>query len=576
MKKTITTNIAGTIFNIEVDAYEKLDHYILSIKEHFKDFADKDEIVADIEARIAEQFAAREANNIINVVQVEELVKSMGNVNQFEDTNDTSGSSDEHTKSSTTSKDGSRKTTHRKLYRDTDNKIIAGVASGLAAYFGTDPVVMRLIFIVLLFVLNGGALILYLILAIAIPKATTATEKMQMRGEPVNLSSLEKNIRDNVNVLKDKTHMKDGFRGFIEKAGDIFSTVFSGITRIFGRLLGLVLVAGSAIFICISTFALLNLTLNIHSPYVEFPVAQVITGAPYYWIVALVYIIAIIPLSILCILGLSLILKKKVYTPVTIITLASVWIVALLIAGVMGVRYVPLYKERVALLPQYQTTTREYELKDFTKIDFHGIDTVELSNGPYEISGRGRFIDLDRVDFQVEDGTLVLHQKSRAKLCFFCLGRDSVAIKIQAPFINEISQSGITSLHGSLSHMSTSTMEIHLNGVTATDLTIAAGNVVIDQDGASRLTLNGTADTINITQNGVSKFNGPNFVVKKATVTQNGDSYAYIHAINDLTAISNGISKIVYTGNPHITRDLSGNSQIMSADNVDVEIKVEE
>ena len=87
----------------------------------------------------------------------------------------------------------------KKMYRDPDTKVLGGVAGGIAAYFGIDVVIIRLIFFVLIFAAGTG-LILYLIMWIIIPEAKTLTDKMEMQGQPVTLSNIETNIRKSLNV----------------------------------------------------------------------------------------------------------------------------------------------------------------------------------------------------------------------------------------------------------------------------------------------------------------------------------------------------------------------------------------
>jgi phage shock protein PspC (stress-responsive transcriptional regulator) len=183
MKKTYTINISGTVFYIEDEAYEKLNSYIANLKKHFGNNEEGKEIVSDIEARIAELFNSRksEEEEVINSEWVNEVIKTMGVPEDFTETEDE--------EQSTFSK--SRK---RRLYRDPDHKVIGGVCSGLAAYFNIDPVVMRLIFVVL-FLINGLGLLLYIILWIAVPEAKTTAQRLEMRGKEANIENIEKWIK---------------------------------------------------------------------------------------------------------------------------------------------------------------------------------------------------------------------------------------------------------------------------------------------------------------------------------------------------------------------------------------------
>lgn len=129
MKKNFTANISGIIFNIDEDAFEKLNAYLDSIHRHFSGEDSKEEICNDIESRVAEMLQDRitETKKIITIEDVAEVIGVMGQPFEFNE--------DEPE-----SKDEPRKPRGAKrLYRDTDDKVIGGVASGMAAYFNTDP-----------------------------------------------------------------------------------------------------------------------------------------------------------------------------------------------------------------------------------------------------------------------------------------------------------------------------------------------------------------------------------------------------------------------------------------------------
>lgn len=194
MKKTLTININGIIFHIDEDAYEMLSNYLERIKGYFTKAEGGDEIVADIEARIAEMLQQKisDSKQVIIIDDVEEVIKIMGKPEEIGADNN----SQEHKKVY------ERHTTKR-LFRDPDNKVIGGVCSGIAAYFNIDPVWIRIAFIIALFFFGSGPL-LYLILWIVIPEARTTAEKLEMRGEPINISNIEKAINAEISHLKSK------------------------------------------------------------------------------------------------------------------------------------------------------------------------------------------------------------------------------------------------------------------------------------------------------------------------------------------------------------------------------------
>ncbi len=204
MNKTISINLGGMHFNLEEAAYEKLSRYILTIKASFQDAESRDEIIGDIESRIAELFQEKLKNRQVVLLQdIDDVISIMG---QPEDYNQEPGESKHENQANPQTDQASNDlyTGPRRLYRAPDEGMVGGVCVGLGYYFGIDPVWLRIAFLAAFF-LAGGGILIYIILWIAIPKAESTAEKLQMRGEPVNISNIEKNIRDEINRLQSKT-----------------------------------------------------------------------------------------------------------------------------------------------------------------------------------------------------------------------------------------------------------------------------------------------------------------------------------------------------------------------------------
>jgi phage shock protein PspC (stress-responsive transcriptional regulator) len=188
MNKTVNINLAGIFFHIDEDAYLKLQRYLEAIKRSFTDSEGRSEIISDIEARIAELFTERVKNTrqVIGNKEVDDVITIMGQPEDY--LVDDEIFDDEPTQHYNTNK---RNTSSRKLYRDTDNSYVGGVSSGLGHYFGIDTLWIRLIWILLIFGAGTGVL-LYILLWCLVPEALTTSEKLQMTGEQVNISNIEK------------------------------------------------------------------------------------------------------------------------------------------------------------------------------------------------------------------------------------------------------------------------------------------------------------------------------------------------------------------------------------------------
>ena len=196
MKKAIKINLSGIIFHIDDDAYEKLKHYLDTISSHFSDSQESKEIIDDIETRIAELFQERvtKENQVITLGIVNEVIEIMGTPEDIADGGEEpSGTGASYHQTYERSK---------RLYRDPENSIIGGVCGGLGAYFNIDPVIFRLLFVVFFFA-GGASILVYIVLWIALPQALTAGQKLEMRGEKVNVSNIEKKVREEYENVKE-------------------------------------------------------------------------------------------------------------------------------------------------------------------------------------------------------------------------------------------------------------------------------------------------------------------------------------------------------------------------------------
>lgn len=201
MKKTISINLNGMLFNIDDDAYNRLEEYMKRIEAHFSGQDESKEIMNDIEARIAELLNERlgGSNKVISLNDIEEIIKTMGNPDEFGETEQESQSKQQY------------HYTHRprRLYRDPDNRVLGGVCGGIGAYMNIDPVIFRIIFVIIFFGFGVGLLI-YLVLWIVIPEAKTTAQKLEMRGDPVNVSNIGSFIKEEFDNVKNSFRGKKG------------------------------------------------------------------------------------------------------------------------------------------------------------------------------------------------------------------------------------------------------------------------------------------------------------------------------------------------------------------------------
>jgi phage shock protein PspC (stress-responsive transcriptional regulator) len=194
MKKTFTINISGIIFHIDEDAFDLLNSYITSLRNHFTEEDGRDEIIADIESRIAEllQEKISDAKQVITNEDIIDVIKLLGQPFEMDTESDDKKAA---------AKKGPA--AYRRLFRDPDRRLIAGVCAGIAAYLKTDPIIIRILFLVA-FLASGVGLLVYIIVWIALPEAVTTAQKLQMQGKPVNIETIEETIKAEFEVVKSK------------------------------------------------------------------------------------------------------------------------------------------------------------------------------------------------------------------------------------------------------------------------------------------------------------------------------------------------------------------------------------
>ncbi len=241
MKKTISIHLTGFVFNIEEETYALLQDYLDKIRYNLSNEEGCDEIMEDIEMRIAELFQERIGSTKEVIVQKDilDIMEILGNPTDFASEEDYIPQEE-----NSTSKDDQTK----RLFRDRDSGTIGGVCSGLGYYFNIDPVVFRLIFVAL-FLLFGSGIFLYIVLMIFIPEAKTTADKLKMRGEPVNLDSIKKHINQLAESLSDRansTKIRNNVRTAVEQGLDYGRTAFNIISKIIGVTFSL---AGFILFI---------------------------------------------------------------------------------------------------------------------------------------------------------------------------------------------------------------------------------------------------------------------------------------------------------------------------------------
>ncbi len=340
MNKTVNINLGGMFFHIDEDAYQKLTRYFEAIKRSLSNSTGQDEIIKDIEMRISELLNEKQVSDkyVVGLKDVDAVIAVMGQPEDYVIENDVN-SNNNFTQSPY------QRT--KKLYRDKEKGIIGGVSAGLGHYFGIDPVWIRILLVLLVFAGFGTGILAYVILWIVTPEAITTSEKLEMTGEPVTISNIEKKVREefenvsgkikNVDYDKFGNQIKTGAGKLSNSFSDFLVTVF----KVFAKVLGVFLIMTGVItlfFLLIGIFTL-GSGAFIDFPWQGFIEAGNFTDYPVWSFGLLMFFAVGIPFFFLAILGFKLLAPQmKSIGSIAKYTLLALWIISVSLAISIGIK----------------------------------------------------------------------------------------------------------------------------------------------------------------------------------------------------------------------------------------------
>ena len=319
MKKTYTINLSGKIFHIDEDALEKLQTYINTLKAYYTREEDGNEIMNDIENRIGELFTEylkAQYREVVNISDVEQAIATMGSPNDIID--------EDEQPQKTSSKQAKR------LYRDPENRVLGGVAGGMAAYWGISPLLIRICFVIMAFY-YGIFIIVYLILWCAVPKAKTTKQKLEMKGEDVNVSNIERSIKEEYQEIKNGKGIK-----YVNRVGSGFSEVVSVLGRILAITVGMGLFLGGLflLFTFLSVLFLPNLypwNTDLLGVTHAFSAINLILAK-----IAILFLIGI-PILMIIYMAIKLLLSFRSNNKLIALSALSLWVLGFIMAIFVGI-----------------------------------------------------------------------------------------------------------------------------------------------------------------------------------------------------------------------------------------------
>ncbi|MCF6132307.1 PspC domain-containing protein [Flavobacterium wongokense] len=384
MNKTVNINIGGLVFHIDEDAYQKLTRYFEAIKRSLSNSSGKDEIMKDIEMRVAELLTEKQKSDkhVINNKDVDEVIGVMGQPEDYRLDDDADDKPAEPFYPYTKSK---------KLYRDKDRATIAGVCTGLSHYFGIESVWIKIFFILLIWA-GGAGIIAYLVLWIATPKAITTTEKLEMTGEPVTISNIEKKVREEFDIVANRVKnvdydkMGNEIRTGASRTADGIGEVFVNIFKVFAKILGAIIVVFSSVALLGICFASIFMIFSSSMPdnYILNHISTPIGLETPIWVQGVLFLLAAgIPAFFFLILGLKLLVTNlKSLGNIVKFTLLGIWIIAMGLLISLGIN---------------EATLIAYDGKDVKKevINIAPTDTLLIKFKNNEFYSKDRYHNTD-------------------------------------------------------------------------------------------------------------------------------------------------------------------------------------
>lgn len=341
MNKTVNINLGGMFFHIDEDAYQKLTRYFDAIKRSLSKSSGQEEIIKDIEMRVSELLTEKQKTekHVVTIREVDEVITVMGQPEDY--------IIEEDGPSASTANDFSAPRHTKKLYRDKENGMIGGVATGLGHYFGIDAVWLKIMFLIFVFAGFGSGILAYVILWIVTPEAITTSEKLEMTGEPVTISNIEKKVREEFDSvsgkLKNADYDKFGnqVKTGAEKLGNSFSDFIMTVFKIFAKFLGVILIMGGLavlVLLFIGVFTL-GTSVSMDFPWQSFVEAGNFTDYPIWSFGLLMFLAVGIPFFFMTLLGFKLLAPNmNSIGNIAKYTLLALWLIAVSIAISIGIK----------------------------------------------------------------------------------------------------------------------------------------------------------------------------------------------------------------------------------------------
>lgn len=571
MNRTITITLNNTAFDIEEVAYDKLKDYLYKVEKYFSKEEAKDEIIKDIENSFASKLEDKllgRKQKIVLEKDIDDLIKIIGRVEDFEKENE-----DEKNDNQTY-----RHYSCKKLYRNPDDVVLAGVCSGLASYLSVEASLIRVMFtLVTIFTGFFPGFVIYIVLWFILPIAETGSQKLEMEGEKITLEKIKdkvvkmkddvKNatmnennrsyIKQKVNNIKDKCKktfndnedfdLEDDAKVEYKnnKRGTNRRNVLSIIVKIIFIIIGISLIAPAI-------FGLIGLAIAI--PFIIFSPSMIShfvnignISSNYVQIISILGIlIALIPTIFILVAGVSFLRGKNIFKIGSSIFLLIIWIFAISSLVFFSTRMfehnntVSFFEHNIS----YNTEEKIYDLEKFDSINIQGPYVINIKkNDNFLVKATSEDNNFDELNVEVKDGVLNIKQNNILNSI-----SNNTTFDIDLPSIKELNIKGMTkvNLNG---FDSNENIKLSLDGASNLDTDIFSNNFDIGVYGFSELKINNTNDKtgskVLAKLNGASRLYIDSIKTNNINLDLDGASYTYISGVsNNVKIKETGASNI--------------------------------
>jgi phage shock protein PspC (stress-responsive transcriptional regulator) len=554
MKRTLTVNLNGRVFNIDEDAYQLLDNYLKNLRIYFRKEEGRAEILADFEARIEELFSERVrlGYNVINIEQVEKVIAQMGRPDDFGEDEKVNEEGEEKKNVFTTT------SAKKKFYRNPDDKMFAGLCSGVAAYFDWNVLVVRIIAAILIPATSFWIVPVYLVAWLVIPEAKTAQEKLEMQGKPITVENIGKTVAAGIEEIKNiKT---DGCLGSIV---DFIVALFKVCLVGLGFLVGLPLLLALVVIIIV-LFATIfgvstGLLAGLHIPWSN--ETLLLIDRPVMATIGFCLIFAI-PLIVLVYSIASHLFKLKPVHKGVMWTGLIIWIASLFLLAFSGfnfnrenifhgwnpengyhkssIRGNGILTERIESLPPVDFI--EWEGNYGANLQIEQIENGEMS---LWISGDSNLID--KVDVRVEDNTkLVLSTRNN----YFLKPSVPFTIRLRTPALKGINLESVGNINvlGAL-YADHFLIKMEGAGKLRAD-SLYSNELKVKTEGVGAVTLAGAAKKASFELEGAGEIDAFELISDSVFARLDGVGSIKCNPVQHLQGNVNGVGKITYKTEP--------------------------